>query len=429
MRLLHTETLQFEEFFDTTIPKYAILSHRWGKDEVSFKEMRKGQAPQGLGLTKLRNFCLQARTDGYQWAWMDTCCIDKKSSAELSEAINSMYKWYRNSEECYVYLADVKPLLVHRRVEYEGDLILNPRIREKFLASLWFRRGWTLQELLAPRTITFYDANWRELGDKHQLNGLIMEATGIHHTYLVAEPYRCHLPYGQGGPSAAQKMSWVAKRETSRSEDMAYCLLGLFGINIPLLYGEGGRKAFIRLQTEIINKQEDESILAWEQPYSTSVPYGILAPHPRYFKYCGDIIPVFNRSEPRYWITNRGLALRVPASVFSYLGDGVDNTVWIPLHCKEEFPQGLEKVFRIRIMLVENICYRVKKWRRRLQDPHEIEHQEDNETKTIYFPLDSVFVGNSELFSDENEEDLRYFKLMLSHNSTTAALENMSLVR
>ncbi|KAI4200056.1 MAG: hypothetical protein LQ350_004195 [Teloschistes chrysophthalmus] len=214
-------------------------------------------------------------------------------------------------------------------------------------------------------------------------------------------------------------MSWVAKRETSRSEDMAYCLLGLFDINIPLLYGEGGRKAFVRLQTEIINKQEDESILAWEHLYSAHTPYGILAPHPRYFTRSGHIVPVSNRSEPRYWITNRGLALRVPAHEFNFL-EGTRNMASIPLYCKNlsprsentpdlrrsslfseeshdliHFPRPAQTPIstpKIEIMVLGNTWYRVREWFGRSQNPHEIDRtgQDQEDNKIIYFSLDSI---------------------------------------
>lgn len=107
MRLLHTKTLTFEEFYDSKVPKYAILSHRWGEKEVSFKEMRKGTAQPGPGLSKIHGFCSLAAEHGYEWGWIDTCCIDKKSSAELRKAINSMFRWYGKAEVCFAYLSNV----------------------------------------------------------------------------------------------------------------------------------------------------------------------------------------------------------------------------------------------------------------------------------------------------------------------------------
>ncbi|KAL8658680.1 MAG: hypothetical protein Q9202_007477 [Teloschistes flavicans] len=356
--------------------------------------MRKGQAPEGLGLTKLRNFCLQARTDGYEWAWMDTCCIDQKSSAELSEAINSMFRWYRNAEECYVYLADVNDRLV------EDDRSFHPRTRAEFLASSWFHRGWTLQELLAPEEITFYDAQWRKLGDKHGLRSLIAEATGITPKYLLENDYCCRT-YDRGGPSAAMKMSWAARRETSRSEDMAYCLLGLFDINMPLLYGEGGAKAFIRLQTEIISKQVDESIFAWKFDPETAFA-GILAPHPRAFIDCDVVIPNHDYdfvipsynydplslgNDPRYWMTNQGLAMKCPAGVSFQRAQDVAK-ISIPLNCRTS-PERSESDVRIIISKVGGRCYRVRD-RESVGDFYNLDSaaQDPADDKIMYFALE-----------------------------------------
>ncbi|KAI4242309.1 MAG: hypothetical protein LQ352_007259 [Teloschistes flavicans] len=392
MRLLQTETLQFKEFFDTNIPKYAILSHRWDQDEVSFKQMRKGQAPEGLGLTKLRNFCLQARTDGYEWAWMDTCCIDQKSSAELSEAINSMFRWYRNAERCYVYLADVNERLV------EDDRSFHPRTRTEILASSWFRRGWTLQELLAPQEIIFYDAQWRSLGDKYGLHPLIEEATGIAPIYLH-QPDRCCKTYDRKGPSAATKMSWAARRETSRSEDMAYCLLGLFDINMPLLYGEGGAKAFRRLQTEIISKQVDESIFAWKFVFDPRPRYaGILAPHPRFFIDSDTVIPNYNYdlrslgNDPRYWMTNKGLAMKCPAGVSLKIAQDFA-MISNPLNCRigpcRISPERSDSDVRIIISKFDGKCYRVRD-SESVEDFYNLDSaaQDPADDKIIYFALE-----------------------------------------
>ncbi|KAL8725584.1 MAG: hypothetical protein Q9181_006358, partial [Wetmoreana brouardii] len=292
MRLLHTTTLEFKEFFDTKIPRYAILSHRWGEKEVSYSEMRKGRARKGPGLTKIHNCCKLASREGYEWVWIDTCCIDKKSSAELSEAVNSMFKWYANAQICYAYLSDV------RSGQPDFDLM--------FLSSSWLTRGWTLQELLAPQHVAFYDVLWKWIGSKDSLCNQITAATGIDYEYLQ-RPKRCSVPYEAGGASVAKKMSWAARRVTSRSEDIAYCLLGLFNVNMPLLYGEGAEKAFLRLQKEIINQEDDESIFAWTADLVSS---GLLATSPSFFAESGGIVPLTHgAARPRFWMTNKGLAL------------------------------------------------------------------------------------------------------------------------
>ena len=262
MRLLNSKTLEFCEFFDSDIPKYAILSHRWGSDEASFQDFERGLEHTRKGLSKIEQCCKMALNHSIEWTWVDTCCIDKKSSAELTEAINSMYNWYENAKICYVYLADV--------LWEDGTLELYQASTERFHKSLWFTRGWTLQELLAPPFVYFHDENWRFIGTKDQHLDEISSITGIEPEYLTriersggpkpctkSQDCRGHMPEwslkmsGQLEASMATKMSWASKRQTSRVEDTAYCLLGLFNVNMPLLYGEG-RKAFIRLQHEII---------------------------------------------------------------------------------------------------------------------------------------------------------------------------------
>ena len=262
MRLLHTATFQFEEFFDSNVPKYAILSHRWGDGEVTFQDFDTGRAETQPGFVKIISCCSLAQSRGFEWVWIDTCCIDKKSSAELSEAINSMFRWYTEAGECYAYLADVSGRDKENGVDFP----------ESFKRSRWFTRGWTLQELLAPSSVVFYDVRWDRIGCKKELLGEISEVTGIGVQYLS----------DMREASVATKMSWISKRQTSRSEDMAYCLLGLFDVNMPLLYGEG-RKAFVRLELEIIKKSNDDSIFAWTSPDAENITSGLLALWPDSF--------------------------------------------------------------------------------------------------------------------------------------------------
>lgn len=171
---------------------------------------------------------------------MISCCIDKTSSAELTEAINSMFRWYKKSEVCYVYLSDVSSC----------DYIL-----EQFKKARWFQRGWTLQELIAPDNVIFYSKEWHQFGTKAGLSAFISDITNIGPLFLDSE--------NLASASIAQKMSWASKRETSRPEDIAYCLLGIFDVNMPLIYGEG-TKAFLRLQEEIMTTYPyDFTIFAW----------------------------------------------------------------------------------------------------------------------------------------------------------------------
>jgi hypothetical protein len=241
MRLIHTTTLEMEEFIGNEIPRYAILSHTWDGAEVSFQEYhsRDPAIQQKSGYSKILQTCLLARADEIKYAWIDTCCIDKASSAELSEAINSMFKWYQSSAVCYVYLSDVF-------------------VAENMPSSRWFTRGWTLQELIAPTTVNFYNKMWELLGDRDRFASSIQRVTGIDSSLLS----------GRGRPllnrPVAERMSWAASRQTSRTEDIAYCLLGIFNVNMPLLYGEGD-KAFQRLQQEIMKESSDLGILAWTE--------------------------------------------------------------------------------------------------------------------------------------------------------------------
>ncbi|KAK5742348.1 hypothetical protein LTR17_003360 [Elasticomyces elasticus] len=298
MRLINTRTLQLEDFFaQPTKPEYVILSHRWGADEVSYKDYVKGRyKPTQAGYRKIARCCDFARQWDWDYVWIDTCCIDKRSSAELSEAsmpyhlslclvtgqaINSLYAWYRDARECLVYLTDVT--LPAEDADW----------KRHFAKSAWFTRGWikfenamqlalrlmnleALQELLASRTTIFCGPDWTVLGVKLVAEGIdakiwkhvkemdilidtIADATGIPFD-LLAKPDLL------GSYSVAQRMSWAAHRETTREEDRAYCLLGIFDINMPLLYGERS-KAFRRLQLEIIRQSNDESIFVFDRMF------------------------------------------------------------------------------------------------------------------------------------------------------------------
>jgi hypothetical protein len=271
MRLINSKSLEMGEFFDQNIPPYAILSHTWGKAEVSFQDMQRSEAQNKAGFPKILSCCEQAKYDGFEWVWVDTCCIDKTSSAELSEAINSMYAWYRDSEVCYALLEDVPRL--------------NPFFPKKeFERARWFRRGWCLQELIAPSKVEFYAADWTEIGTKWSLRDQIEHITGIPSDVLRSPNLASY--------TIAQKMSWASDRATTRKEDQAYCLLGIFEISMPLLYGEGER-AFLRLQEEILRQTEDYSLLLWAKErhcteYNASSPppqgsLGVLAPSPKAF--------------------------------------------------------------------------------------------------------------------------------------------------
>ena len=298
MRLLHTTTITLSSFDDDdSIPPYAILSHTWGDGEISLHDMSKNVdsgLEQSEGYLKIRSCCALAEREGHEYVWIDTCCIDKTSSAELSEAINSMYRWYEKAQICYAYLADVC-------TGEQGHW--SPNVERQFRKSRWFTRGWTLQELLAPWNVIFHDKDWRKFGSRESLSEQISLVTGIQSGHLS------HMNWA----SAAQKMSWASGRRTRRVEDMAYSLMGIFGVNMPLLYGEG-EKAFIRLQHEIIKTTDDESIFAWTD--DELILSGIFAQSPKAFARSGKVVriidgdPLYVRRTP-YAMTNRGLAIEI----------------------------------------------------------------------------------------------------------------------
>lgn len=332
MWLINVATRNLECWVGDRIPygKYAVLSHTWNTDssqEMSFQEW-KDEAKRKiwsnkLGYEKINKVIELAQKSQIAHVWVDTCCIDKTSSAELSEAINSMFAWYQRSAVCYVFLADVsvaKPVIFKGASSPEDFRLYD---LEEFKSSRWFTRGWTLQELLAPKTLFFYDKNWEGLGnykkedekpfqaeepsragysfegeDAHMDEGPedgdsteavetlvrdLSEATGIDTDYLET----C----GFSQASIAQRMSWAANRQTTRIEDQAYCLLGIFEINMPLLYGEE-TKAFARLQEEIMKVSVDDSLFAWKwdpEYQQKNLEISLLAPSPKAFGGMGHI--------------------------------------------------------------------------------------------------------------------------------------------
>lgn len=334
MRLINIHSFRLEEFFGRNIPPYHILSHTWGDDEISFQEYTwlqtyaekvaagviEEKPPKQRERLKAKDESLRRRS-GYQkiihfaqlvptlqthdhhtadYIWVDTCCINKESSAELSEAINSMYQWYKGAELCIAFLADVEDT----KDAPDSD----------FGKSRWFFRGWTLQELLAPRWVLFYNNRWEYITERNRGSQTIKKVTGIDDRHLTL--------FGDYKTSVAEKMSWAAKRHTTRLEDEAYCLMGIFGINMPLLYGEG-KKAFVRLQEEIIKRDGDQTIFAWGYNRKLefhSETFGMLAQSPRDFEHCGEVklinvsLEMFFHDEPvltPYHMTNFGLQISV----------------------------------------------------------------------------------------------------------------------
>ncbi|KAK5163435.1 uncharacterized protein LTR77_010617 [Saxophila tyrrhenica] len=292
--------MTFKEFFNPRDVEDAIISHRWTNDEVSYQDYPQylSGLRSGDGWTKILQACRIARFAGYLWVWYDSCCIDKRSSAELSEAIKSMYKWYASSEVFYVFLSDVHPSEQDDCIAPEGLLqqdlahyqwpadetmpqvsketryssppsagsaesnvtTLHERFREReFQKSEWFTRGWTLQELLAPACVYFFNSRFEYIGSRYDHKNLIAQTTGAHVACLGRRQY-VH------SASIGTRMIWASSRKTTREEDLAYCL---FDVNMPLLYGEGQTNAFMRLQLELIRKSDDETIFSWARQSTT----------------------------------------------------------------------------------------------------------------------------------------------------------------
>jgi hypothetical protein len=239
------------DFVGDNIPEYAILSHTWGADteEVTFRDLTVGTGKSKAGYDKIRFCGEQAGRDGVEYFWIDTCCIDKSNSTELAEAINSMFRWYQNAAKCYVYLSDVSTNKRKASNQF-SELTWEPAFR----ASRWFTRGWTLQELLAPGSVEFFSQEGKRLGDKRTLERQVHETTGIAVSALQGTPL------SQFGVD--ERLSWAENRQTTRKEDKAYSLLGIFDAYMPLIYGEGRENAFKRLQEEISKPSKGERTTA-----------------------------------------------------------------------------------------------------------------------------------------------------------------------
>lgn len=249
MRLLQrlpNGSFKLVSFTDDAVPPYAILSHTWiDGQEVTYNELVAGTRRDKAGYKKI-GFCAErAAADSLEYFWVDTCCIDKSNGQEVSTAINSMFRWYQLAKKCYVYLSDVSML-------YEVTDVNVFRITwiEAFRQSRWFTRGWTLQELLAPPTVEFFSKEGRQLGSKVSLERDIHEITDIPLEVLQAQA-QSFTKF-----SIDARMNWAAKRTTTLKEDKVYCLLGIFGVFLPLIYGEGEVRASQRLRDEIERQQE-----------------------------------------------------------------------------------------------------------------------------------------------------------------------------
>ncbi|KAJ8593628.1 hypothetical protein M405DRAFT_810527 [Rhizopogon salebrosus TDB-379] len=278
------------------IVNYAVLSHRWlAQGEPTYEQMKSGTA-SGPGFQKLINFCRKAHEYGVEFAWSDTCCIDKSSSSELDESIRSMFRWYRNADVCIVHLAQSETI-------------------EDIVDDEWTERGWTLQELLAPYMIKLFNKHWMPMtghwndksGEETEAMKILERATGVDPQALIF--------FRPGPVKVDERMTWAARRKTTRAEDMAYSLMGIFDVSLQIAYGEGGDRAFCRL-IEAIMHGGDPSVLNWigdplGHPSSDAIPQSAQS-------FVGRTLAFLPPSLTggRLEMTMTGLGLRVPLVIF-----------------------------------------------------------------------------------------------------------------
>jgi hypothetical protein len=231
MRLLRydpaVEKWHIENFHGRHVPLYAVLSHTWGPDheEVSFEDLRERQNfthRTTHGYNKLHFTRLKAQRDGLLYLWVDTCCIKKSDSTELQRSLNSMFYWYQQASKCYVWLEDVT-----LRDFIDEELPW----KTAFSRSRWFKRGWTLQELIAPKSVAFYSREGKFLGTKNRLAETLSAVTGIPTSVLHGADISRF--------SKESRFSWAQGRTTKIPEDAAYSLIGIFGVTLPMLYADG----------------------------------------------------------------------------------------------------------------------------------------------------------------------------------------------
>ncbi|PIB00559.1 Vegetative incompatibility protein HET-E-1 [Cercospora beticola] len=278
MRLLNIETFQFTSFRENNRPKYVILSHRWVEDhEVTLQDVQEGKNTHFSGYEKIVQFSgfVKEHMPGIEWLWVDTCCINKDNSAELSESLNLMFDWYHNAEMCIAYLADVSNDIESQKPDAHQVDGKNSNVEEHFAQSEWFRRGWTLQELLAPPTVIFVDRTWKIIGNKgastngssakfagEGLESITTEITGIPE-HVLRDYDTCN----KFSPNV--KMDWMIGRATTRAEDKAYALFGILGIAPGANYGEKYEGAKHRLDMALEHKEgakRFQSIVDWLSP-------------------------------------------------------------------------------------------------------------------------------------------------------------------
>ncbi|KAF5349019.1 hypothetical protein D9758_012675 [Tetrapyrgos nigripes] len=242
-RLVNTHTCRLVDFSENDpTPPYAILSHRWILgEEVNYQDYLESRpkTKKKLGYQKIRRACREARTDNFDYIWIDTICINQGNHDEVARNINGMYSFYKHSGVCYAYLTDV-----YKLNDGSADLIA------RMWRSGWFQRGWTLQELVAPRTVVFFSAGWEAIGCRRLLKFGISRLTGIPAAVLDgSRPIE--------DVDMKERMTWCAGRKTTRPPDLAYCLMGILGVSVTPDYSEDARTAFKRLQSALVQSYPD----------------------------------------------------------------------------------------------------------------------------------------------------------------------------
>ncbi|THV01252.1 HET-domain-containing protein [Dendrothele bispora CBS 962.96] len=235
--MINTSSLELEDFEDgVSIPHYAILSHTWGAEEIGYHEFDRLISKKKESLQKIVGACMRARSDGLRYLWIDTCCINQEDQTDVHRNVKNMYSYYRNSRICYAYLVDTD---------------MQDVVESGFGQSRWFTRGWTLQELLAPPEVIFFDSHWGYMGTRTKLRKEISGVTGI-------PEYIARNPISLRHVDVQERMSWSVLRKTSRSVDRAYCLFGILGVSIEPNYNEDLVTAINRLQEAFFERYPEK---------------------------------------------------------------------------------------------------------------------------------------------------------------------------
>ncbi|KAK5703425.1 hypothetical protein LTR17_022109 [Elasticomyces elasticus] len=315
-RLISVRTLRLETFAPGETPPYAILSHTWEGEEVLYTELECGSAWEKAQYDKIRNTAKQARQDGHDYVWIDCSCINKHNAVELSEAINKV---------CYALLSDVT----------RSDDKVWDEAHTSLINCRYFSRGWTLQEMLAPRHVKFFAEDWTPLGLLSDISVLATRASGVPQKVLNGETKVAEC-------SIAQRLSWASPRTTTKIEDTAYCLLGILGVSMDLRYGEGDQ-AFVRLQEAILMKSSDLSVLAWTDA-DPAKAIDLLAHSPLNFRNCHDVIHYATlEASSEHWRTDKGLKGSFAVYTVNGCEDDEDMDVkYVSLGCSHEsFPEHI----------------------------------------------------------------------------------------